>query len=120
MLLVGAQVAIVGALVAVVYFTLLKPDDDSGLFGVEAPSERPRITQTQPRDRGSDDRERRRQSGDRLGQGAPSGVPSGVVAQPAGPQAIVPSSEPVSDESPADDQYQDTLARLLELAGTGG
>jgi hypothetical protein len=120
MLLAGAQVAVVGALLAVVYFTLLKPDDDSALFGVDAPSERPRVAQQQPTDREPGERGRERPPAERVTAAGPSGGPSGALIQPAGAPTPIPSSEPIGDESPGDDQYQSTLARLRDLTDPGG
>ncbi len=126
MLLAGAQALIVGALLAVIYFTLLKPDDDGTLFGVDAPQDRPRVVQKPPqdgeRDRGDRRAERVREPGAApgprgrlVGFGPAPGVAPGPGQGPPGGDG----GPPEEGDSPTDDQYQGTLARLEAMLDAG-
>lgn len=112
MVIAGLQVLVVGALLGVIYFTLLKPDDDGSLFGVEAPQDAPQVTQKPERagdGRGRADRRRPPRDalpGERLigfGGAPPTGAAPGL--------APVETTDEV-DDSPGGDQYGNTLARL--------
>ena len=127
--IVAAQALIVGALLMVVYLTLLRPDDESALTAVQAPGADPQIAQrtgqAPARGAGRRDGAAARRRAARPGSGAAAaarrgepaggaplaGLPGTVPGVPAVPG--VPGTVPGSDgDSPADDQYGDALAQL--------
>ena len=97
--IIAAEAAVVGLVILVVYLTLLRPDGDSPLFDVDVPGDGQRIAQGP----NGDDRDR---------------TPDGRDRPPFAPPQARP---PGGGDSPTDDQYLDTLARLnAELnAGDG-
>ena len=114
MLIAGAQALIVGGLLAVIYFTLLKPDDDGSLFGVEAPQDRPQVVQQPARDGEREGADRRSERGRAAGAGpAPTATELVAVGPGAAPSSAAPHG--ADEGAPDDDQYQDTLARLRDM-----
>ena len=121
--IVAAQSVLVGVLLVVVFVTLLKPEGQTSLVGVQGPAmpttEGAPPTPGSDRDPGDD----RRGGRGEPGGGEPPGAGRGVIAAgstgaAAPPGAITPSvgESPTAPEategSPADQQYADTLARL--------
>ena len=118
------QAGVVGVLLVVVYLTILQPDNDSSVSGVTAPGAQGPVA-TKPPDRAQHQhRERRRANQPR--QRGPArvvtvpGAPGAGPTVPAPVAAATPTSVPVGPtpsvggpgESPSDDQYSGTLARL--------
>jgi hypothetical protein len=123
---VAAQVAVVAVLLLIVYLTWIRSDnDDSGLFGVNAPGESDRFAQG-PGDRDGRDEPRRgrgelRIGSERGGVNEPRGGVAAGGASEAAPAAplIQPPGGGTADgdgDTPADEQYSDTVARLIERA----
>ncbi len=85
--MIAAQVVVVGLLVAIVVFTLLKPEGTSPLHGVDAPG----------------------------GQTAGGRPPNPTTYLPHAGQHNGGGSEAAGggESSPADDQYGDTLSLLI-------
>ena len=124
--LATGQLLVVGALLAVIYVTLLQPEGDDSLFGVDAPQEGPEMVREPPRDDRARDRDRAARRGEgRVRRGRFAGL--GAPPPPAGFAPGVPSPEgepdgrppPGGDPSPGDDQYSDTLARLEAMLDRG-
>jgi hypothetical protein len=120
---IAAQAIVVGVLMVVVFFTLLKPEGPGDLFGIEAPVQPP----TAQTDNGA--------GGQGNGPGGPAGLggggggaggAGGPGAGPGGPGgpgfggpggALPPGSVPTggpTDQTPIDDQYDDAVSRLLD------
>jgi hypothetical protein len=138
--IIALQAALVGVLLVVVYATILRPNDDSSVSGVSAPGPPPGQVATGPgHDRHHQTKPRPprhpgtlRQAGQQprglargggvAGAGAAGGAPAGLapaaggtpVSGPTGgsPGGSPPDGGGAGDESPTDDQYNDTLARL--------
>jgi len=128
--IIALQGAVVGVLLVVVYFTILRPNDDGSVSGVNGPGVPPTEVATKPahhpqhrvKPRIPQNRGQVRQTG--ASAPAPAGVSGPAGPPPAVAQAPVPAptSTPVGGnspggggpggESPTDDQYNDTLARL--------
>ncbi len=122
--IVIAQAIVVGLLVVIVSITLLGPEENTPLSGIETPGERV------PRPPGGDagqrddaeggrrgDREGDRgRGGDRQGTGdAGPPVASGVAGSESPAGVAPPAADDGGDAgSPTDDQYADTLTRLAE------
>jgi hypothetical protein len=123
MVIAGLQVVVVGALLGVIYFTLLKPDDDGSLFGVDAPQDTPQVVQESDRDRDRPDGDERRRRSD--GDAGPrdrlvgfgGGPPPGTVLIPG--QADGGDGPGDADDTPGGDQYNTTLARLQAMLDGG-
>ena len=122
--IIALQAAVVGVLLVVVYFTILRPNDNGDVSGVNAPGAPPTEVATQPT-KPTHHRNKPRQPQNRHRHAGPSRPVR--VAAPAGPAAPAPSLAPApgpapvggptpnggsGDESPTGDQYGDTLARL--------
>jgi hypothetical protein len=117
--IIAAEAAVLGLVILVVYLTLLRPDGDNPLFDVDVPGDGQRTAQGPngaDRDRTPDGRD--------PGPGGPAnrggGVGPGIIERgersfglgeraPFGPPQAPP---PGGGDSPTDDQYLDTLARL--------
>ena len=126
--IVAAELAVVGLLMLVVYLTLLRSDSEDSLLDIQAPGDGQRTAQGPTRgDRGPapdgpESREARPADRGRVDRGRPGIFDGGEgaegrVARPlSGPPQGVP---PAGGQSPTDDQYLDTLARLnAELNAT--
>jgi len=119
--IIALQAAVVGVLVVVVYLTILRPNDDGSVSAVNAPAGPPGEVASQP-PRHPEHRVKPRQPQRRIGRRPTRQAPGTVAGAPAPtgiapPPPITPTSTPVgvgppSGESPSDDQYDDTLARL--------
>jgi hypothetical protein len=127
--IIALQAAVVGVLLVVVYFTILRPNDDGSVSGVSGPGGPPTEVVTKPPHHARH-HVKPRQPGNRPPQrsalrvsAAPGGVPSAGGAPtglaPATPGT--PASTPTGGNSPGggpgggsptDDQYNGTLARL--------
>lgn len=112
--LIAIQALVVAALVTVVVVTLLRPEDDDPLFGIETPTENTEGVALEPgthdrRERGlmSTDRDRREPAA----PGGAGGVALGAAPAPT-PMPSLPAGVGPDPSSPADDQYGDALARL--------
>jgi hypothetical protein len=137
--IIAAQAIVVGVLVVVVSLTLLSPEDERTLSGVDA-SEGTQITQRQVpggngrdgrRDEGDADRNASEGAGEVVDSAFVPGTAGAVVAPlpvtPAAPIAVPESPPDDSEEEPNDpggepdspesDQYQDAVARLTEQLG---
>lgn len=119
---IAAQAVVVGALLIVVSLTLLRPNDGANLFDIVAPGGSDvSVGPAEPGSGSGDDRREgearssEARGGDTdpaLGAGSASAaLPSDENGSAAPPplRAAPPSS---GDESPADDQYGGTVARL--------
>ena len=126
--IIVAEVAVVGLLMLVVYLTLLRSDSEDSLFDIQAPGDGQPTAQGPSRgDRGRapdgrEAREARRADRGRTDRGGPGifdrgeGAEGGGARPPGGPPQGAP---PAGEQSPTDDQYLDTLARLnVELNET--
>ena len=120
--IVIAQAIVVGLLVVIVSITLLGPEENTPLSGIETPGElvpgppgggagqRDDDGDGRPGDREGD----RDRGGDRQGAGG-AGPPGAGPASESPVGVAPPATEDGGDAgSPADDQYADTLTRLTE------
>jgi hypothetical protein len=113
---IGAEAVVLGVVILVVYLTLLRPDGDNPLFDVDMPGDGERTAQGPNRD----DRDRAPDGRVPPEGGPPSGVEQGIIeggerASRRGgrpPFGLPQAPPPGSGDSPTDDQYLDTLARL--------
>lgn len=129
--IIAAEAAVVGLVILVVYLTLLRPDGDNPLFDVDVPGDGQRTAQGpngDDRNRAADGRDPRASGpanrGEGVGPGIIEGGEGGELASrrgggpPFGPSQAPP---PGGGDSPTDDQYLDTLARLnAELNAADG
>jgi hypothetical protein len=128
--LVAVQAVVVGVLMVIVFVTLLQPEGDRPLSGIDAPSEPNRVQVPGPVDPGPTDKPDRNEpgggqpnagGGNGGGAGAPGGPAGGGPAAPdggpttpdEGPLPLVPGDDGGEDDMPSDDQYGDTLSRLV-------
>ena len=119
------QTAVVGVLLVVVYLTILQPDNDSSVSGVTAPGAQGPVA-TKPPGRGHHLRPERHRRPSQPRRQRPTQSLAAPATLGAGPTALAPvaaatpTSAPVGPtpsvggpgESPSDDQYSGTLARL--------
>lgn len=125
--IIALQGAVVGVLLVVVYLTILRPNDDGSVSGVNAPGTPPGEIATKPSDRQThrvrprhpQNRPRPRRAGSSaaattgVAGGGPTGlVPSAPSTPTLTPAGVSPPGGGPGGESPTDDQYNDTLARL--------
>jgi hypothetical protein len=116
--IITLQAAVVGVLVVVVYLTILRPNDDGTVSSVNAPGAPSGVASQPPRhpEHRVRPRQPRRQIAQRpTRQSTVAGAPAPTGLAP--PPPVTPTSTPVGvgppgGESPSDDQYDDTLARL--------
>jgi hypothetical protein len=122
-LAIAAQAVVVGALILVVYLTLLKPEGPDSLLGIDAPgaatSNFPEPgTYTEDGQTGSGSPEQPASGQSAGGGGGGEGISvtgSATALVPAGRAVAAGTATDASAGdagSPADDQYGDTLARL--------
>jgi hypothetical protein len=117
--IVALQVAVVGVLVAVVYLTLLAPEDNEPLFDVSVPPGPTRLAPQGPRgdDRQRGDEERHEGRPRKPDRPRPSRQPPPPPAPAStGPDATepaIPAAPPPPVETPTGDQYADAVARIL-------
>jgi hypothetical protein len=112
---IAAQVVASAVALLIVYLTLLTPDNDGPLFGVQAPGDGAGLERQHARADQKPDR--RRGKGDR-GPGtisAPVFVPAPLL-----PTGVTPESDvtPVSD-GPEFDQYTDSLGQIRARVAAG-
>lgn len=112
---VAIQAIVVGVLMAVVFLTLLQPEDENPLYGINGPgSAAPNPEYIPARPGGADGGIDRGTGGDQAGGGALGPT----VAATDGDYRTGPSAGPTLagsqavPSSPTEDQYADTLARL--------
>ena len=113
-LIVIAQAVVVVMLAVVVFATLLQPEGNSPLSGVQAPGSPTQTAVPQPggyaggdEHNGGGGRETQPATVDSGGGGV-----VGPATAPAPAPAAAPSAAGGSEPTPADDQYADTLSRL--------
>jgi hypothetical protein len=106
----------------IVFVTLLQPESERPLSGIQAPGEPDRTQVPGPVNTGPTD-----QPGNEPGGGPPTGGGVGPPAAPGGPAPAAPDAGPAApeevpetpgddaggDDMPSDDQYADTLSRLV-------
>jgi hypothetical protein len=113
---------VVGALILVVYFTLLKPEGPDSLLGIDAPGaatstfpEPGEYTDNRPAGGAAPDEGSSAEQAGGNGGGSMSANGAATTLAPA-PSVAAPGpatdASPGDAGSPADDQYGDTLARL--------
>jgi hypothetical protein len=111
-LLVAAQAAVVGIATVVVFMTLLSPEGDDDLSGIESPG-LPEITQERDRSSPQSARNDRDGSDDRQ---QPEPEPAPASPAPTEPSLVVPGTAPAPpagiEDGPAADQYADSVARI--------
>ena len=121
--IIALQAAVVGVLLVVIYATILRPNDDSAVSGVNAPGKTPspvvtkpshpprhHVNPRQPRNRVAQRRAVRVSAAAPSAGGAPTDLaPAAPGSTPVGGNS--PGGGP-GGESPTDDQYDDMLARL--------
>ncbi len=109
-----------GVLLVVIYLTILRPNDDNSVSGVNAPAGVPPIATTAPQRPHHHEHQppRRHASAPTGNPGAGSGAPPAAVV-PAPPAPVggsaptsSPSTSPGPGHSPTNDQYDSMLARL--------
>lgn len=118
--LIAVQTLITAILMGVIVVTLLSPDNNSELFGVDVPGINAPIVQGPPSYEpagGGHAGDNRQHGGALSGSAAEAG--SGTVAPPVGgeepPSSLGgPPDEAGEPTGPTGDQYTDTLARLSE------
>jgi hypothetical protein len=119
--IIALQGAVVGVLLVVVYFTILRPSDDGSVSGVKVPAAPPTEVATKPPHHQPHEarpprqnRTQARRAG--VSAAAPTGVAGGAPTGLVPSTASTPTSTPVGGgpggESPSDDQYDDMLAKL--------
>ena len=133
--IIALQGAVVGVLLVVVYLTILRPNDDNSVSGVNVPGPTPQIAASPPHPRHHDKpphghgnrphhKPPQRRGSAPAGGGVASAngagaAPGAIASAPGG--GSVPTSSPGGQittspspggNSPTDDQYNDTLARL--------
>jgi len=117
--ILALQAAVVGVLVAVVYLTLLAPEDNQPLFDVSVPPGPGQLAPQGPRGderrRGDEGRrEERRRAPDRPRRSRRLAAPP--APEGTGPDATeppVPATPAPPPETPTGDQYADAVARIL-------
>jgi hypothetical protein len=115
-LLVAAQAAVVGIATVVVFVTLLSPEADNDLFGIQSPG-LPDVTQqhepSSP-ERARGDRAQR-DDGQRAGAGGAAPAPGSPAPSEPIPEVPGPAPAPPAgiDDGPAADQYTDSVGRLI-------
>lgn len=121
--IIAAELAVVGLLILVAYLTLLRSDREDSLFDIQAPGDGQRTAQGPTRgDRGPAPDGPESGEGRRADRGSPGIFDGGEGAEGRGalPLGGQPQGAPPGGgQSPTDDQYLDTLARLrAELNAT--
>jgi hypothetical protein len=130
--IIAVQAIVVSLLLVIVFLTILRPEDDSTLFGVDAPQSEPPVSGGggdggdggQPGPGGDDTTEGPTGAGDTggpstTGDVAGGGVPEGPADAGLTPPVIAPGTPTQEGAdgddggSPTDDQYSDTVARLM-------
>jgi hypothetical protein len=121
--LVAVQAVVVGVLMVIVFVTLLQPESDRPLSGIEAPGEPDRAQVPGPTNTGPTDQPGggSQPGGGNGGGGGAPGAPGGgggAVAPDAGPTVPeeigeLPGDDGTDGDTPSDDQYVDTLTRLV-------
>ena len=125
--IVTVQAVVVGALLLVVYLTLLRPDEEKPLFGVRVPAGPGQVAQVpggestgghrggQPGGRGQ-----AHAGGHHGGGGAAAGPPGGAPSVVDGTTTGAPTAPPIpirdgaeGGVTPSEDQYDDTVSRLF-------
>ncbi len=113
---IAMQAIVVGALVVIVYLTLLKPEESRPLFGVDSDQDSPLLATPPLVDAEPGRRESRPAepgggaSAPVSGSGpAPTQTPSGTVS----PAAPGPAGDEDPESSPGVEQYADTVTRLM-------
>ena len=109
-----------GVLLVVVYLTILRPNDDNSVSGVNVPGGVPSIATNAPQrphhhrpashHRAHHQPPRRHASAPAAGGAPPAAV--APVPAPVGGSVPTSSPSPAPGQSPTDDQYDSTLARL--------
>jgi hypothetical protein len=125
--IVAAQTLISAVLAVVIVLTVLNPDNDHSLFGIEIGNDREQVVREpddepgdgrHPGERGGRDSELRRGGGAAAataGQAAPGeAAPGSVVGPPPAAPLTRPPGESTDqgNQGPPDEQYANTLARL--------
>jgi hypothetical protein len=115
--IIAAQAVLVGVLIVVVFVTILRPEGEQSLLGIDAPGGNAPTTSPTPGPQAEEEA-----GGQGNGQPSNGGQPGGGDGpQGAGtaPESGLPSTVPPSgaptfdDDSPADDQYSDTLTEII-------
>ena len=110
--IIAVQVVVVGALVAAVFLTLLRPDGPQSLSGLDAPGGLE--TGVVPTPESYDSRD---EPGPGAGDQGGTAPPVSVAPPETTPPGTTPDTGDVADGgdpgSPTDDQYADTLTRLM-------
>lgn len=118
--IVAAQSVLVAVLLAVVFVTLLRPENPTTLFEVEAPGTQQADQPPSPEPEAGGGNGG---NGDREDDGGPDGDGDAASPSPAPPPTVAPPQVAVpgyvpgeedwdEDESPTEDQYADTLSQL--------
>ncbi len=129
--IVGVQAAAVAVLVLLVYVTLLRPEDQGPLRGIEAPGGGPQASvPAGPTGRTAPTGDRR---GDGAGRRAAAPPEARAARLEAGPWGWCSARPPrvsaalrrrhvvgPGPNTPSDDQYKDSAKALLDKVATGG
>jgi hypothetical protein len=119
--LVAVQTVVVGVLMVVVFVTLLQPEAETPISGIEGPAGGGRTELPAPdvytgaaNDRDEQNEDRPGQTGGRPDEPAPSGTEGlGLTGPPSetGDTGYLPPEG--EEDKPSDDQYTDSLTRLM-------